>query len=470
MKKRSFWINLGVSVVLFLVTIIFLIFAGQLAVIPNDYFVIGGIGVLIVDLVVSCFLMKRMKKKFLLFFKWVVFLVAIILILFYFYGSYCIYKTIYLLDQNTVVKKEINEYYVIVKKESVYEEINDLYGKSLAYFSGLDEKVLDKIQLDMKYQKEMDMTILKDKLYQGEVEAILISDILKNQYDEDKEFVNQTRVLHIISITNQVEDITKKVSIKNTAFNIYISGIDSYGDISKTSRNDVNIIVTVNPNTNKILLTSIPRDYYVTLHGTTGYRDKLTHASYYGMNMAIQTVEDILDIEINYYVKVNFTTVVDLVDQLGEIEVYADQELSRGKCNFKVGYNMVDGECALAFARERYAYFDGDRHRGRNQQEIIKAIFSKVVQNGPSVIYQYTNLIETLDGKFVTNLGRNELMSYIKFELNDFSQYTIETVQLDGSGDRQETYSYPNQKLWVMEPDVGTIDRAKERIIQVMNG
>ena len=144
------------------------------------------------------------------------------------------------------------------------------------------------------------MTKLKEKLYNHEVESILISDIIKNKYEEDDEtFTNNIRILKTIEIKKSIEDITKKVSIKNTPFNILISGIDTYGDINQTSRNDVNIVVTVNPNTNEILLTSIPRDYYVQLHGTTGYKDKLTHASYYGINMAVETIEDILDIDIN---------------------------------------------------------------------------------------------------------------------------------------------------------------------------
>ena len=213
-------------------------------------------------------------------------------------------------------------------------------------------------------------------------------------------------------------------------------------------------------------MTSIPRDYYVQLHGTSGYKDKLTHASYYGTNMAVGTIEDILSIDINYYIKVNFSTVVELVDELGGIEVYSDQNLRF--CNIKEGMNKLNGKCALAFSRERYSYIDGDRHRGRNQQEVIKAIFNKVA-SGTTILTEYTNIINVLDGKFATNMDMNEVTNYIKYELNDIKSYKIETTQLDGYGSMGPTYSYPGQDLWIMIPYQETIDNAKNLINKMLN-
>ena len=201
----------------------------------------------------------------------------------------------------SVTKEEITNYYIMVLDTSKYQESSDLYGESLAYFEKTEQNILDSIKLDLNYNTTKDIYKLKDMLYNQEVESILITDIIKNKLEEDyPDFETNTRILETISIKNQIEDITKKVSIKNTPFNVLISGIDAYGDINQTSRNDVNIIATINPNTNEILLTSIPRDYYVQLHGTTGYKDKLTHASYYGINTAVKTIEDILSTNINY--------------------------------------------------------------------------------------------------------------------------------------------------------------------------
>ena len=307
-------------------------------------------------------------------------------------------------------------------------------------------------------------------LFKERVESILISDIVKNKLEEENDdFEINIRILETISIKNKIEDITKKVSIKNTPFNVLISGIDTYGDINTTSRNDVNIVATINPNTNQILLTSIPRDYYVRLHNTTGYKDKLTHASYYGINMAVQTIEDIFDIDINYYVKVNFSTVVELVDELDGISVYADQDVFLGNnCNIKEGYNKIDGKCALAFSRERHSYVDGDRHRGRNQQEVIKAIFNKA-SNAPTLLSEYTNILNVLDGKFATNMDMSEVLNLVKYEMNDLKDYEIISIQVDGIGAMGKTYSYPYEDLWIMIPDESTINNAKDKIGKVLN-
>lgn len=185
--------------------------------------------------------------------------------------------------------------------------------------------------------------------------------------------------------------------------------------------------------------------------------------------MAVQTIEDIFDIDINYYVKVNFTTVVDLVNEIGGIEVYADQAISLSGCpQINVGLNKLNGACALAFSRERHSYSDGDRHRGRNQQEVIKAIFNKL-SSGSTFLTEYTDILNTLENKFATNMDMNEITSFLKYELNDLKDYKIITTQVDGYGSMGPTYSYPNQDLWIMIPYENTIDNAKNLINRVLN-
>ena len=269
-------------------------------IIPNNYFTIILIVLIILSIILNFFLIFKFKNKVLKAIKIFLTIITTILIVAYSFGIYYLNKTMNLFDNISVIKEEVTNYYIVVLDTSIYDEPSDLYGKRLAYYEKTDSSVLDSLKLDLKYDIEKDMTKLKEKLYNHEVEAILISDIIKNKYEEDDEsFTNNIRILKTIEIKKSIEDITKRVSIKNTPFNVLISGIDTYGDINQTSRNDVNIVATVNPNTNEILLTSIPRDYYVQLHGTTGYKDKLTHASYYGINMAVETIEDILDIDIN---------------------------------------------------------------------------------------------------------------------------------------------------------------------------
>lgn len=472
-KKKVLKINifgLMLSLMLIAISISLIVFSQMFDIIPNNYYNLFLAFLIISNILLFILLVLKFKNKFLKVLKILAYIITIILIIIYSVGIVYLNKTRHLFENISIIKEEVTNYYIVVLDTSNYQEPSDLYEKSLAYYETTSKEVLDSIKLSLTYVPISDVTKLKDKLYNKEVDAILISDIIKNKFeDEDEDFTSNTRILKTIEITKQIEDITKRVSIKNTPFNVLISGIDTYGDISQTSRNDVNIVATINPNTNEILLTSIPRDYYVKLHGTEGYNDKLTHASYYGINMAVTTIEDILDIDINYYVKVNFTTVVDLVNEIGGVDVYADQAINKWKdCPIKEGYNHLNGNCALKFSRERHSYIDGDRHRGRNQQEVIKAIFTKLT-SGSTILTEYTNIINVLDGKFATNIDMNEVTDFIKYELNDLKDYTIINTQLDGYGSMGPTYSYPYQDLWIMIPYEDTITNAKNLINKMLN-
>lgn len=461
-KKTKNIFGIFLSFLLFIVTISFLILIKLLNIIPDKYYLIGTIIIILITLILSFFLLIKKRNKVLKIFKAFSIFITFILIIIYSFLFYYLNKTMHFIDSIKIMKEEITNYYIVVLDTSKYQETSDLYGQTIGYYANTDSSIIDSIKLNLEYKSTNDTNELKDMLFKQEVESILISDIVKNKIEDDNEDFNKNiRILETISIKNKIEDITKKVSIKNTPFNVLISGIDSYGNINQTSRNDVNIIATINPNSNEILLTSIPRDYYVKLHDKEGLKDKLTHASYYGINTVVKTIEDIFEIDINYYVKVNFSTVIDLVNELEGIDVYADQNLNF--CNIKVGYNHLDGACALAFARERYSYVDGDRHRGRNQQEVIKAIFNKVT-TGTTLISEYNNILQVLDGKFATNMDMNEVLNLIKYEIDDLSNYKIETVQVDGDGAMGKTYSYPTQDLWIMIPNQDTIDNAKNMI------
>ena len=469
MKKFSI-LGIILSVLLLVATGFLIYLINIFDVIPDylyKYLLIALIGI---NVVLIFFMVIKINNGFFKTVRVIFYLITVIVLIGLTFGIIYLNKTINIFDKIGVIKEEITDYYIVVLKDSKYQEVEDLYEGKMAYYKNTDSRVINSIKLELDYKEIDDIDKLKDELFNKNVDSILISDIIMNKYtDEDEQFSEQVKIIKTISIKDKVEDITKKVSIKNKPFNVLISGIDTYGDIAKTSRNDVNIVATVNPNTNQILLTSIPRDYYVKLHGMEGYKDKLTHASYYGINTAVKTIEDILDIDINYYVKVNFTTVVDLVNKIGGVEVYADQDVYLSGCPaIKKGMNKLDGKCALAFSRERYSYADGDRHRGRNQQEVIRAIFTKL-SSGFTLVTQYTDIIDSLDGKFATNMDMNDITSFIKYELNDLSGYSLVNTQLDGDGDMGPTYSYPNQDLWIMIPNQSTIDNAKNLINQVLD-
>lgn len=469
MKKRNL-IGCICGVLLIAITAVFLFTLNKINAIPDNYFKIILIGVSIVTVITSIILFLNVNSISFKVLKILSYIVTVILIFGYSFGMIYLNKTLRFIGNIDSIKKEVTSYYVVVLKDSKYEEISDLYGKTMLYYINTDEDVLSKLKLELIYSTTKNIEQLKDKLYTKKVESILISDLIKEDLeDKYEDFSSKTRILQTIDITKEVEDITKKVSIKNTAFNVLISGMDSYGNINKTTRNDVNIVVTINPNTNKMLLTSIPRDYYVQLHGKKGYKDKLTHAGIYGINTAVQTIEDLFNIDINYYVKVNFTTVVDLVDKIGPIEIYSDKNLNLDGCKYVVGNNVVNGKCALRFARERHSYLEGDNHRVKNQQEVIKGIFNKL-KNSPNILADYNSVLEVMNGKFATNIEMSELTSFIKYEVEDIGKYEIISTQVDGTGSMEYTYSYPHQKLYVMFPNEQSVSNAKEGIEKILNG
>ena len=245
-------------------------------------------------------------------------------------------------------------------------------------------------------------------------------------------------------------------------FILYISGIDSRDGYKEEALSDVNILVVVNPSKGKILLASIPRDTYVQLHGTEGLKDKLTHAGFYGVNMSRATLEDFLGVRIDRTLKVSFETVVEVVDELDGVEIYSDTTMNlkseRGgkMCYYVEGRQMVDGECALRFARERKTYNTGDLHRGANQQEVLTAIIQKLT-GSKKYLLKAPEILEVAADSFETSLTRDEITAFIRKQLADGTDWQIESMGLDGEGTYELTYSLENMgPLYVMIPDEGS--------------
>lgn len=376
-------------------------------------------------------------------------------------------------------------YFVVVEKDSEYKEIHDLRGKTIAtYDEGVDiyQEAIKKLQALVKLElKTVDsISALAANLTDHEVDAVLISSVHQEVLDDlsegsEERFSTTTRILYTIEVRVDAEDIANiNINISTEPFTVFISGIDAYGDMSnmQRGRSDVNMLATVNPNTHEILLTSIPRDYYVQLHGTTGYRDKLTHAGIYGVQMSMQTLEDLLDIKIDYYLKVNFSTVESLVDTIGGIDVYSDQQikpLHGGGVVIPKGNVHMDGKLALAFARERYGYATGDRHRVQNQQDVISAIIKKV--SGSTVILtKYAEILDNLANCLTTNIGKDEISTLVKMQLQSMPSWKIGQYSLNGSDSHNYTYSMGQQLLYVMEPNLDTVKTAHDNITAIING
>lgn len=404
--------------------------------------------------------------------------ISVILILIYSFLSFYILKTTDFLNKLNLNYKTYN-YSVVVLKTSPYKKLKDINGLNIGYYA--DEspettKALDKVQkkVELETTSYEDNHTLANELLDEKVDAILIENshlemLNENIGIEEGSFKDRIRTIYTFQIIVNTGNIAKDINVTKKPFNIYVSGIDTFGEISSVSRSDVNMVITVNPETRQILLTSIPRDYYVKLHNKTGYKDKLTHAGLYGVDMSIETLEDLLDIEINYYVKVNFTSVIDIVNAIGGVKVYSDYTFtSLDNYNYTKGYNQVNGEQALSFARERKAFAAGDRQRVKNQQAVFKAIFEKCT--GKSIIAKYSKLLDSLQGKFVTNMSTARLTSLIRMQLSKNYEWNITSNSLEGGDGSNYTFSAPSVKAYVMIPKEESVMYAKELINKVFEG
>lgn len=449
---------------------------------PNIY-LLPALAILAIIAIGFSVLMIRRKVKPAI--KTPFFLLSLIFSAVYIFGIAYLDKTFDFFDSLKGQDYLTESYYVVVKKDSDYQEIHDLRGKTIAtYDEGQDiyQEALKKLQALVKVElKTVDsIGALATSLNNHETDAVLISAVHQETLDDLSEdgknrFSENTRILYTIEVRVDTEDVVgNNIDIATEPFTVFISGIDAYGDMSnmQRGRSDVNMLATVNPETHEVLFTSIPRDYYVQLHGTTGYRDKLTHAGIYGVQMSMQTLEDLLDIEIDYYLKVNFSTVESLVDTIGGIEVYSDQQITPlhgGGITIPKGTVHMDGKLALAFARERYGYATGDRHRVQNQQDVISAIIKKV--SGSTVILtKYAEILDNLANCLTTNIGKDEISSLVKMQLQSMPSWQIGQYSLNGSDSRNYTYSMGQQLLYVMEPNQETVKTAHDNIIGIIEG
>ena len=271
-------------------------------------------------------------------------------------------------------------------------------------------------------------------------------------------------------IEKEVKDISKDVNVTKEPFSVYITGIDTFGTISTVSRSDVNMIVTVNPKTHQILLTSIPRDYYVPQPCQGGQTDKLTHSGLWGAECTVETVENYFDAEINYFARVNFSSVISIVDALGGITVENPVAFtaSDGTYSYPAGNVDMDGAMALRFARERYNLADGDRDRGRNQMRVITAMINKMIS--PTIITNYSSIMDAIGGSFQTNMTSNEMSSLVKMQINDMSGWDIKQISVSGRGNGSAWSPANGFNAWVMEPDRATVDNATSLIKKIVSG
>ena len=388
-----------------------------------------------------------------------------------------------------MTETEITE--VRVMNDNPATSMGDTKGYTFGYIADADTKntqsILDEISKSfgtIKSKGYDSMTALADALYDDEVDAILINqgyvDLLTEK-DGYTDFRDQTRVLYTYTTTHEVDPIVPNTSITKEPFVVYCSGIDArVDDISAKSRSDVNILAVVNPTTKQILLVNTPRDYYLPL-ARNGELDKLTHAGLYGIDESMKVLGNLYGVQADYYVRVNFAGLVKIVDALGGVDIESDANFScvpmetpdgngdytYQKYSFTKGINHVTGSQALAFARERKAFADGDNRRGQHQMTVIKAILNKACSS--AVLTKYQELLKAASDAFITNMPYADISSLVQMQLGDMADWNITTYAVSGEGSTEYCYAL-GDKAWVMIKDSSKVNTAKNMIQQVING
>ena len=458
------------NIILNIIAIIFLLLISisitELNILPGKYYypMIGLLLIIGILFILSIF--KSNKKSLLI----ISIISSIIISIISFLGLIYLNSTNKLLDNISFIKEK-SIYYIIVKKDSDYNELSDLDNKKLAIMdngSSNYQKALKEVnkKVNINTIKYKSINTIASDLVTGKVDSILLNSNSKRILDDMlKDFKNNTRVVDKVVI--YVKRGKSTVINSNEPFNVLISGIDTAGDINSVSRSDVNIVMTVNPKNHEVLLTNIQRDMQVQLHGTTGIKDKLTHAGIYGIDMSRQTIEDFLDTKIPYYIRVNFDSLVKVVDTIGGVDIDNDVAFKGYTRNFEVGKLHLNGKEALEYARERKKMPSGDYTRGLHQEKIMEAIISKVTTS-KKILNNYSKFTSVLDEFIQTNIPSSTIKFYVREQIDAMPKWKVISRAVESSGSAlTETYSMPGMNLYVAFPDEKSV-KTSSRIINEM--
>lgn len=371
---------------------------------------------------------------------------------------------------------------VYVMDSDPAQELADVADYQFGIPSAIDrtntDKAMDEIEDSIGKKPAVteygDVFALLDGINSGEVGVIVVNSAYISTASEAENYAwAEDGLREIATFTYESADggsqtVTSQPDADSNSFIMYLSGIDTYGGVSTRSRSDVNILAVVNTETKDILLLSTPRDYYISYSVTGGAKDKLTHAGIYGINASIDALEQLYDVDVNYYLRVNFSGFIDIINALGGVDVNSDYDFTARGTKIHQGLNHLNGEEALSFARERYSFKDGDFQRGRNQMEVIRAVIQKAASS--SLLTNYMSVMNAVAGSFETNMSQEEISDLVKMQLSDMATWNITSYTAEGQVSSAETYSMPGQTLSVVIPDDSSVEEAKSMIADVMEG
>ncbi len=468
-KNKANLIFRIISIILLITSVIscsLLIYFEILPIIYLSLFII--IGGIIVFLLFKLLNNKRLKKWIKVTFS----IPSVLLIIIFTFICFYSFGTIGFFNDILDIGLRTDSYSVYVLNSSNYEDIKDLEDKIIAVSEVDDEstkkaieKVSKKIEFNMaEYDTTSDSA---DAIIENDVDAIIALDSNIDILKEDSDEYDGLEAIYTFNVNTKVETVGNTVDVSKKNFVFYISGIDTNGKVGAKARSDVNILVAVNPSENKILMVNTPRDYYVKLHGKKAM-DKLTHAGVYGIEESVTTLEDLYGIDVNYYARVNFTTFINIVEELDGITVdvpvsFCEQTSSRTSSRqicLKKGKQILSGEEALALSRTRHTIAGGDRGRIENQMLVLKAIIDKALS--PKIITKYNSLLNSVSDSVITNIEQKSITKLIKKQIKNNSSWEIETYSVTGKDSMSTTYSTGSAKAYVMRQDEKSVLEAKK--------
>ena len=406
---------------------------------------------------------------------------TVLLVLSLLIGSGTMYAVKEMVDLSTGLNSTSNyseyEMSVVVPADSDVQDLKQL--TNVLAPSGNDQDNVQALMKNISQTQGHELTVDTASSYlaayksltSGEAKAMVLNSVFEDTIrGEDPDYASKIKKIYTYKISKKIDTAIGKQDPNAEVFNIYVSGIDTYGPISSVSRSDVNIIMTVNRKTKKVLLTTTPRDAYVPIaDGGLNQPDKLTHAGIYGVDASVHTLENLYGIDLNYYVRLNFTSFLKLIDLLGGIDIENDQEFTVGNTHYPIGNISLNSEQALTFVRERYSLNGGDNDRGKNQEKVIAAVIKKLTST--DALKNYNAILSGLQDSVQTDMSLETMMNLINTQLESGGSYNVTSQALTGTGNTGlPSHAMPEANLYMMEIDQNSLAAAKAAIQEVMEG
>ena len=484
-RRRNDWIpGAVITIIVIMLSVVFMGLLAMTKMIPTIYMLIIGIVLAVIAAIIWLLVWHtRYTGRFIGGTVLAVIMIAILA-----FGGFYINKTRSAISNISGETTEVTQMAVYVKSDDAADSVEATAGYTYGILSSLDRENTDgavahlnsEFGTEVQTKEYAGLTELADGILNGEVNAMLLNSGYLSVYEDMDgytDFSTKIKEVGTVDVESTIQSAEESTPVEpittsngGKIYTIYLSGIDTRGEMTAKSRSDVNIIATINTDTHEVLLVSTPRDYFVPLSISGGAPDKLTHAGIYGIDVCMDTLGMLYDIDINYYFRINFGGFVKVIDALGGITVNSDYDFDSKNIlgyHFNKGENYVNGEQALIFARERYAFQEGDRQRGKNQMEVIRGVVKKALS--PEILTSYSSILSSLDGCFGTNITYEEIAQILQQQLTNGGDWTIVSYSVNGTGATEKPYSM-SQKAYVMVPDYNTVDKAKSLMEKVRNG